>query len=139
MKVSALKAITRKVQVEIPGEDEGTPNDVVQVFYHPGALTLELWENLERISKDPTSTDIESTKLFLMNPDDPLIIGWSLEEEDGSAHQCNLENLGKLPLQFIGLMTDAIGKDSRPDPTKAGTSAGGSPQTVEPAPAQTGT
>lgn len=138
MKVSALKAKTRTVQVVIPGEDGG-PDESVGVTYRPGALTMELWEKIDILAKDPTSADVEGMKLFLMQEGDPLISGWELEEDDGSPLPCTPENLATLPLQFIGMMADAIGKDSRPDPQKADSSGDGSQPTEESASAQSGT
>lgn len=127
MKVSALKARTRTVPIVIPGAD-GEPDDQVMLTYRPGSLTLELWESLQAVAMDPQGADIEAAKTFLMDPNDPLVVEWDLENEDGSPFPCDPEHLAKLPLDFLGLMTDAIGSDSIPNASRGGTSEDGSPQ-----------
>lgn len=125
MKVSALKARTRTVPIVIPGSD-GEQDETVKLTYRPGSLTLELWENLQALALDPQGADIEAAKIFLMNKDDPLIVDWDLEEEDGSHFPCDVDHLAKLPLDFLGYMVDAIGSDSLPNPQRGATLADGS-------------
>lgn len=135
MKVSALKGRRVTVPVVIPG-GEGEQDETVMLTFHPGALTLELWENLTALAANPASADVEAFKTFLMNPDDPLVVDWDLENDDGSKFPCDAEHLAKMPFDFLGMMVDAIGTSSLPNQPKGGTSDGGSLQKEpqEPAP-----
>lgn len=137
MKVSALKARTRTVPVTIPGSD-GEPDEDVNITYRPGSLTLELWEQIQTIANDPQGADIDATKTFLMSDDDPLIVAWDLEEDDGTPFPCDVEHFAKLPLDFMGLMVQAIGEDSVPNLPRGGTLDDGSPLKAVPDPAPGG-
>lgn len=138
MKVSALKARTLTVPVVVPGSD-GEPDETVQLTYRPGSLTMELWEDLKVISEDPSGADIQAIRVFLMSDEDPLIVGWDLEEEDGSAYPCDGEHLSKLPLDFLGMMVDAIGSSALPNQSRGGTLGDGSLLKAVPDPAPGGT
>lgn len=138
MKVSALKGRKHTVPIVIPGgEDE--PDEVVKLIFCPGALTLELWESLTSLAENPASADVEAFKTFLMNEDDPLVVGWDLENDDGSPFPCDPEHMAKLPFDFLGMMVDAIGTESVPNGPRGGISAGGSPQKEPQEPAPGGT
>jgi len=99
---------------------------------------MELWQGLQEVANDPQSADIEAVKIFLMNPDDPLVVDWDLEEEDGSKFPCDAEHFAKLPLDFLGLIVEAIGNDSAPSPQRGGTLVGGSQLKALPDPAPGG-
>lgn len=118
MKVSALKSRVRTVYVEVPGEDEGAPPERVWVKYRPGELTLEVAENLVEVAEN--RPDHEAIGALL----EPILDSWDLEADDGSQLAVTPDVFRTVPLQFLGLLIQAITDDARPNPQMAGTSQG---------------
>lgn len=143
MKLSALKGKVEKTFIEIPGETEGAPPDQVEVHYRPGALTLEVVDQLEAISRQELQIDV--VKVLL----EPILEWWDLDDEvlddegNPTGEFVNLpvtgDGIKKVPLSFLGLILDQINKESRPDPLPEETSDDISPPEVMLDESQSGT
>lgn len=94
MKVGALTPGTRRVEVEIEGSDER-----VGVVYRPAALTADA----VRIIVDPESTDDDARKVL-----SEILESWEIEGNDGEPYATTPEAIGALPLEFVGMVVNAI-------------------------------
>ncbi len=129
MKLSALKGKIQKTWIEIPGED-GEPSDKVEVHYRPGALTLEVSDQLQELAR----TDMEINVILVLL--EPILVWWDLEDdvldEEGNptGETVNLpvtsEGIKKVPLSFLGMIMDTMNEESRPGPLTEETSDGSS-------------
>lgn len=122
MKVSTLKAKIRRLWITVPGED-GAEDEKVWVDYRPGALTLEVADDL----KEAVASGFDSDSAFVMVRS--VLAGWDLEDDDGSPLGITDEDIKKVPLQFLGLVMQAMEDDSRPNSQRGATSNGSLPQT----------
>jgi hypothetical protein len=142
MKLSALKGKVQKTWIEIPGED-GEPPDKVEVHYRPGALTLEVSDQLQELAR--TNMEINVILVLL----EPILVWWDLEDEvldeegNPTGETINLpvtpEGIKKVPLSFLGMIMDTINEESRPSPLTEETSEDSSAPEVSLADAQNGT
>lgn len=131
MKVSTLKSRTRKIWVEVPG-DEDTPTEKVWVKYRPGNLTLEVSEKIQQASL----SGLESEAIFVLLEN--LLDSWDLQVDlfdDSGQPTGQTRNLGvtaddikSVPLSFLGEIMLSIESDSRPNPLRDVTSDAGSLQ-----------
>lgn len=142
MKLSTLKGKVTKTFISVPGED-GEPPESVEVHYRPGALTLEVSDQLRAASESDWQIDIISTLL------EPLLVYWDLEEdildEEGEptgevrALTTSSKDIRKVPLTFLGLVMDQVNLESRPGPLTVEISADSSLPEVSTDESQNGT
>lgn len=121
MKVSTLKSRTRRIWIEVPGE-EGQPNEKIWVDYFPGNLTLEISEKVN----EAILTGVETEVLFVMLTN--LLAGWDLQVdvldengvETGEVRQLGVtaDDIKVIPLTFLGAIMGEIESDSRPNPER---------------------
>jgi hypothetical protein len=123
MKVSALKGKERTIPITVPGED-GDPDEIVHITYRPGAVDLEMSDKITEAVLNGVEADVALIML------EPMLVSWELTDDDGLPWPVDVEHLRKTPLQFIGLILEAIQEDSRPNPPRDATSDDGSPQTA---------
>lgn len=102
---------------------DDTPEGVVTVTYRPGALNLEVADQLREVAAGGFEPD---ALLILLRP---ILVSWDIENEDGSQLGVSDEEIKKVPLSFLGLLMQAITEDARPNPTTGETLEGTSPQT----------
>lgn len=119
MKVSALALTERKVAVRVGPQ----PEDVVEVTYRPGALTLQVADDLREAQFNPLG-DVEVVGHTLLT----IIEKWDLMDDDGTPYPVSEESIKKLPIEFLGRIFNAIQNDAIPDPTKGANSSDGSQQ-----------
>lgn len=131
MKLSALVQKERSIQVRV-GEGDG---DIVNVTYAPGRITLAMADAIQAAAAGVGGGEMKAIEAVLV----PVLVSWDLEEDDGSLLPCDGEGLKRVPMEFLGMLMSAITEDSRPDPTKAGTSEDGSAPEEHSADAQNGT
>jgi hypothetical protein len=134
MKVSTLKSRTRKIWIEVPGDD-GSPNEKIWVDYRPGALTLEVSEKI----KEAILSGFDSDVVFVMLTN--LLDGWDLQVDvydeygnpTGEVHQLGVtpDEIKTVPLTFLGEIITKIEDDSRPNLERDVTSDAGSQQTEQ--------
>lgn len=142
MKVSTLKSRTRKIWIEVPGDD-GKPNEKVWVNYRPGELTLEVSEKI----KEAMLSGFDSDVIFVMLTN--LLDSWDLEADiydaygnpTGEVRQLGVspDEIKTVPLSFLGEVISNIEADSRPNPQRDVTSDAGSQQTEQSVTSQNGT
>jgi len=132
MKISTLQGKERTIPIVLPAEGE-EPEEEVMVTYRPGAVTLELADQI----KETLTTGLEVDIALVMLK--PMLVKWDLQNDDGSEWPCDEDHIKKTPLLFLGLILDAIQTDSRPDPTKGATLGDGLPQTASSDASQNGT
>ena len=123
MRLSALKARTRTVQVPIPPQNDDEPEEYIEVTYKPGELTLEVSDRLqEQIAINADDNEAVLKAMLL-----PLLETWDIEDEEGNQIPVNEETLRTIPLQFLMGVILTITADGRPDPQKVGSSDASSP------------
>lgn len=121
MKVSALKAQIRRLWVEVPGEEEGS-TEKIWVDYRPGALTLEVSEELKDAVQSGFETDVAFSLLRR------VLAGWDLQNDEGGQLGVSDAEIKTIPLQFLGKIMQAIEEDSRPNAERDVTSSDSSQQ-----------
>lgn len=134
MKVSTLKSRTRKIWIEVPGDD-GKPNEKIWVNYRPGELTLEVSEKI----KEAMLSGFDSDVIFVMLTN--LLDSWDLQVDlydewgnpTGEVAQLGVspDEIKTVPLSFLGEVISNIEDDSRPNPQRDVTSDAGSQQTEQ--------
>ncbi len=117
MKVSQLAPSERTLQVFV-GPD---PSDIVGVVYRPGALTIEIADQLKELHDNPLA-DLMVAEVMLL----PLITSWDLEDDEGNQLPVSLEVMKTLPIEFLGRVLLEIRTDAIPDPQTPATSENGS-------------
>ena len=132
MKVSALKARVRKVDVVIPAT-ETDPEECVWIMYKPGEFTIEIAEKVNELVAEGKDNEVISEMLL------PVLDAWDLEDEEGNQLPVTLETMKTIPLHFLMACITTITEDARPDPQKGGTSEDGSVPADSQDPAQNGT
>lgn len=132
MKLSALVQKEREIQIRV-GD---APEDVVNVTYAPGRLTLEIADEIQAIA---TSKGAGGEMYAMTGLLEPIMVSWDLENEDGSPLPCDASGLKKLPLEFMAILMEAITTDVKPNPPTAENSDDGSVPTELSADAPTGT
>jgi hypothetical protein len=125
MKVSKLAGKTQTVNIKVPGEGD-EPEESVAVVYMPGALTLRVSEQIT----EAVEQGLEANVAFHMLK--PMLVSWDLQDEEGNELPVNEETLKDIPLNFLGMILQAIHADVRPDPPKPGNSGNSLQQTDEP-------
>jgi hypothetical protein len=108
LKVSQLTKETNTVEVRV---GDG-PEDVVNVTYRPGALTLQMAEDASDLMNDPMA-GFKIIPLML----EPVLVGWDILNEDGTPLPCDAAGIRILPLEFVGALFNRIQDASQPDPT----------------------
>lgn len=133
MKLSALLGQITKTFIEVPGDEDGGPPEKVEVHYRPGALTIEVSDRLREAANSGWDQDVVLVML------EPILVWWDLEDEieveneDGSISVetrnlgVTVEDIKKVPLNFLGLVLDQMNSESRPNPTMDETLEDGSP------------
>lgn len=94
MKLSDLKAATKKLTVPLGGE-------VLTISYRPGAITLSA----------AYSDDIAQVL-------SQVLAGWDLEDDDGKTYPTTREALMNLPIDFLARVVRAILEDAAPNGMK---------------------
>jgi len=119
MKLSNLAPSTRTVQVRVGAGEE----DVVNVTYRPGALTIGIADKLKELRDNPMA-DLEVAEVFLL----PLITKWDLQDENGNELPVTREVFAQIPIEFLGMIFLEIRMDALPNPQMPVTSEDGLPQ-----------
>lgn len=119
MKVSALALTERKVAVRVGPQ----PEDVVMVTYRPGALTLQVADDLREAQFNPLG-DVEVVGHTLL----AILEKWDLKNDDETEYEITEESIKKLPIEFLGRVFNAIQDDAIPDPTRGENFSDGLPQ-----------
>lgn len=132
MKVSHLKAKTRTIFVDIPGDGDD-PDEKIEIVYRPGELTLEVSDEIKAAIQSGFESDIAFAMLRR------VLVRWDLQNDDGTELDVSDDSIKTIPLTFLGLILQAIEDDSRPNPKRGATSGDGSSQTELQEASQTGT
>src|SRR5688572_27366144 len=133
MKLQALKGGVRDLQVKVPGEGDA-PDEVVLVKYRPGELTLEVADSMrEAVVTSSLEADIAKTLL------EPILVWWDIEDEEGNNLPTDDRGIKKVPLNFLGLVMEAVTSDSLPNAQRGATSSDGLSQVDESGAPQNGT
>jgi hypothetical protein len=122
VKVSTLAKVVEDAQMRVgPGEE-----DVVNIRYRPGALTLGALKRLESAaaSKD-FKPDVFEDLLT------PILVSWDLLQDDGTPLPITAEGLDQLPLEFIGELISTLNTATKPDKDEGKASDVTSPSTDE--------
>lgn len=112
MRLSAMKAIVRTVELTVPGSD-GEPDESVWIKYKPGELTLETADRLQELVEQGKDREVLTTMLV------PVLEGWDLQDDDGTELKITEDVLRTVPIQFLGQIVTALTDDARPNPPKA--------------------
>lgn len=127
MKLSALKGKEQKVRIQVPSNEEGTPDEEVEVVYRPGVLTIDVFERVTELSSK-NGGDVSMVAELLSN----VLVSWDLEEdlENGQTQKLGIsvEDIRKVPLPFLGQVLDKITRAVTPTPQKDATSEERLPQ-----------
>ena len=128
MKVSDLAKKEKELVIRV---GDG-PTDLVHVVYRPGALTLEVSDQVKEIMETGFEHEVALAMLKAM------VVKWDLEDEDEKELPVNEQTIKQVPLEFLGMILRGIEADARPNPTMGETSDGTSPQTERPEQPPTG-
>lgn len=128
MRLSALKGRIRTIPITV---GDG-PEDVVNVTYRPGELTLEVADKIKEATE--AGWEIDVVRIMLQ----PVLVEWDLVDDvldddgepTGETVPLNVKDgLGVVPIDFLTLVLEGIQKDSRPNASKEETSDVTSPRT----------
>jgi hypothetical protein len=108
------------------------PEDVVNIKYRPGALTLDVADRLKTLGENE---QIEVAAILLL----PLLVEWDILNDDGTPLPLTREGLGKVPLVFLNRIADEMTNASRPSRDEGKGSPATSPQADERVSSLTGT
>lgn len=137
MKLSALKGKEQKVRITVPSNEEGTPDEEVEVVYRPGVLTIDVFERVSELQKG--GGDVGIVAELLSN----VLVSWDLEDEDADGNTRPLgvtkDEIRQVPIPFLGQIMEEITKAVTPTPPRGGTSDEVSPQEDTRVPSLSGT
>jgi hypothetical protein len=106
VKVSSLARQQDTLRIEVgPGEDE-----VVEVVYRPGALTLEIADRLRELQDSPFQVD---AALVLL---EPMLVSWDLLDDNNEPLPVTAEGIKQVPLQFLGKLIEKMQASGTVDP-----------------------
>lgn len=106
VRVSKLTLHVDEVAIKV-GPD---PEDVVNVSYRPGALTLGALERLQEMSN--SGQHVESIAEMLK----PILVTWDLLDENDNPLPIDYSGLSQVPIEFLGQLIDAISGTAKVDP-----------------------
>jgi hypothetical protein len=95
-------------------------DETVNLSYKVGKYTGEAELRLSEAQTDKQPVN------GLVNLLDGLLVSWDVLEDDGKQMAVTVENLRRLPVNFLAEMTNAITEDMRPNAVTASQSRGGS-------------
>lgn len=113
MRLSHVLADERNVTIEIDGEK-------LAVTYRPSSFTPEVEDAFLSTMDNRRSGNAMAQVLAGM------LVGWDLQDEQGSVYPTTEAELRKLPMLFLGQVVEAIMEDIRPNARKRSSSNGGS-------------
>lgn len=134
MKLSALKGKEQRVTIQVPSDQEGSPDEEIEVVYRPGVLTIDVFEKVSSLEK--SGGDVSVVAELLAN----VLVSWELEDEveveqpDGTKATVvkplgvSMEEIRKVPVPFLGQILEKITEAVTPTPQRGGTSEEASPQ-----------
>lgn len=108
------KITSARLTLAIPIGDE-----TLNVVYRPQAITLELVDRKEIAQTIPG----ETLALTLVE----LIESWDLIDDQGNTYPLTVEAVKRLPVEFVNAVLEVVLRESRLNPTKANSLAGGLP------------
>lgn len=117
MKISQLKGRVQTTHITVPG-GEGEPDETVEIKFTPGGLDLDALERSDR-------EDISVIRNLL----GPVLVSWDLQNDDGSPLGVTGDDLGRVPVDFLAQVLEAITGAMRPNPPRSVNSEDGSLQT----------
>lgn len=106
VRIGTLAKRVEKTQMRV-GEGE---EDVVNLEYRPGALTLGALSKLHDAAKanvfDPTALE------DLLKP---IIVSWDLLDDDGEPLPIDRSGIHKLPVEFVGELVAVLAEGAKVD------------------------
>jgi len=106
IRLSDLTKETRKISVNIGASEP------LEIEYRARAYTAELEDNLTGAQEHPAATLAQILQR--------LVVSWNLVDDNDRPYPLDETHLGKLPVQVMIAIFQAIAEDMRPNPPTAG-------------------